>query len=706
MWARKWLIGVLMLAVGGLSHYLVSEMTPLYKATASLVIDTDRTPLIEFEQPEHGVGPINEFLQSQTEWLQSRTVAEAVVRDLQLTEHLEFDPRQHPAPLFDFRSLLQPLAALVGGAQRQVTAQAPRDAELMDAVTAQFMKRTEVEVDGKSQMLLVSFKAADRHLAAQAANGIAESYIRRQLTTRIDDSMTATSWMNSRLDVLRDNLQAAEARLQAFLDEQGLVNVEGVATVSATQLTQTGRRLADAQRQRAEAETEYRQVQAMRGQDAEQLSSVPAVMSDRLVSQFRSEVARTRTHLEDLTRRYGDRHPAIQSARSDLDAATESLRGQVEQVVASIERNYQLALANERSIRESFNLNRDQVQTLSAQEFRFQELQRDVDSTQAIHDAFLNRMRQASATADFDANPPRIVDPALAPGNPAEPKARFSLIMSVMAALLAGAGLAVAFDMFDSRVRSAASAERIFDLPVMGTIPLVPKKLRKQMPQIFELGKDGPFCESIRTLRTNLAMSDVDNQRKVIVVTSSVPGEGKSTLATNLAAAMGQLQRVLLIDADLRRSTLARSFGIPVGSEGLGAALKGAPLADCVQSVGEVDLLAEGSSRANALEMLASSGFASLLEEARRDYDRIIIDSPPSLAVSDAAVLGALADAAIYVIRSEHTSVAQVEKGIAQLTRGGASIMGLVLNQIDARQAEDDAYSIPYQLPGRGEQPA
>src|SRR5690606_34145765 len=182
---------------------------------------------------------------------------------------------------------------------------------------------------------------ADKLMAAQAADTLATSYIHAQLEPQVEMSMTAASWMNTRLVDLRQNLKDSEDRLQAYLDAEGLVDMDGVGTISANELSLTGDRMIDARRQRAEAESQFRQVESMRDQGWERLASVPAVLGHPLIQQFKADRAHARSRVEDLSRRYGDRHPAMQSARSDLNAATASLRQQVEQVVASIERSYQ-----------------------------------------------------------------------------------------------------------------------------------------------------------------------------------------------------------------------------------------------------------------------------------------------------------------------------------------------------------------------------
>lgn len=708
VWARKWMILLLTLAITALTAFALTRMTPLYKGVTTVVIETGSDPLIDF-QPNQGnrAAQANEYIETQIGLMQSRGVAEMVVRDLNLTEHPDFDPRQQPEPLIDIGGMVQAVRGFFGS-ETDSRSGPLTDADVLDLTTQALMDRTSVWLEGKSHLARIAVEMADPVLAARAANAIAENYVERQLEAKIDSSQEAAGWMRTRLEELRASLEESEERLQAYLDAEGLVDLDGVATISANELSLTGDRMIDAQRQRAEAESQYRQVQAMRSQGWERLASVPAVLSNPLVQQFKAEQAHARAKVEELSRRYGDKHPAMHAAKSDLAAASASLRHQVEQVVAGIERNYQLAVANENALRSSFDANKERIQNISRKEFGYRDLQREVDTNRALYETFMTRLRETTATSDLDANNARIVDRAIPAVEPSAPNKKLFLVVAVVLSLALGIALAIALDMFNTTIRSADEAESKLNLPVLGIVPLVPKKLQKHVAHLFQQDEERRFCEAIRTIRTNIMLNDLGASRQLIVITSSAPGEGKSTVAANMAFAMGQLQKVLLIDADMRRATLAKSFNFAPGTPGLADLMAdSAHLHECIQKVGNVDMLSAGSVPGNPLELLASSRFAKLLESVKGHYDRVIIDSPPSLAVSDATLLATLADSVIYVVKSESTSVRQAHKGIAHLSQGGASIMGVVLNQVDVKKArKHDEYSGYYDHYGYSEQTA
>lgn len=435
VWRRKWSIITLVLVVTMVTILGVLAITPIYRAAATLLIEEKTAKVVSIEQVYGLEGAGSEYLQTQFELLKSRALAERVVRQLNLTTHPEFDPRQQPEPLIDVSGVLAKLDfrkampfTMPGDLDGEMD---KTESDIFDAVTLEFMERISIEPQGKSQLVKVQVDMADPYTAALAANALTNGFIETQLEATMEMSLTATNWMNSRLGELRTKLKSAEDRLQAFREKENLVDVDGVATISAAELSLTGDRMIDARRQRAEAESQYRQVQSMRTGGWERLATIPAVLGHPLIQQFKAEQAKAQAKVEELSKRYGPGHPSMAAARSDLSAASGSLRGQVEQIVAGIERNYQLALANESSLQASFNANKSQIQDISRKEFQLRELQREVDGNRALYDTFMTRLKETAATSDLETANARVVDKAVVPNEPIKPKK--SLIVAIAA---------------------------------------------------------------------------------------------------------------------------------------------------------------------------------------------------------------------------------------------------------------------------------
>ncbi|HKM26775.1 MAG TPA: polysaccharide biosynthesis tyrosine autokinase [Thiopseudomonas sp.] len=700
IWRRKWSILTLTVIVMMVTTLIVLSLTPIYRAAATMLFEQKQSQVVSIEQLYGVEGSGNDYLQTQFELLKSRSLAERVVRELNLTEHPEFDPRQQPEPLINFS-----ISDLIGSLSidKLIPGTMPSDLEkteeeieeqIFDSVTRAFMTRINIEQQGKSQLVQVQVDMADKVLAARAANALATGYIESQMEARLEMSASATAWMNNRMTELRSKLKSAEDVLQAYREKENLVDMGGVSAISAAELSATSDRMVDARRNRAEAESMYRQVQSMRGASLDRLASVSAVLSDPLVVQFKTSEAKAKSKVEELSKRYGARHPAMEAARTELAAAQASLRGQVEQVVAGIERNYQLAVANENSLRASVNANKAQIQNISRKEFKLRELQREVESNRALYDTFVTRLKEASATSDLDSATARVVDTATVPVAPIKPKKALIVVLATFLAGLVGVGLVLLLEALNNTFKSTDEIENTLNLPVLGLLPLVDKKDRSEVANLFNTDSNKSFSESIRTIRTSMVLSAIDGQHKTIVVTSSVPGEGKSTVAANLAFALGQMENVLLVDADMRRPTLAKNFSFPVGTPGLANLIAGtAKLEECIKNVGGVDMLSAGAVPPNPLELLSSPRFSEVIEYLREKYDRVIIDSPPTQAVSDALVLGSLANALIYVVRSDSTAKPLVIKGIGQLLQSNAPVTGIVLNQVDIKKAMKNGYN-------------
>ncbi|AXJ05179.1 lipopolysaccharide biosynthesis protein [Pseudomonas fluorescens] len=720
IWRAKWSIGWLVLLSCALAAAVASSITPQYIGSTTLLFNDKTPPLMSFQQVKDSGGNATDYLQTQQALLQSRDLAERAVKKLGLMTHPVTDPRQQPKPWFaprqwlanlDLDQWIPGLGRFLPPKKEELT-----EAEVFNQVTQNLMLHTSVKFVGKSQLLEIEVELPDPVLAAAAANALAQGFTDSQLDTSEKSSQTTTAWMNTRLIKLRDNLRAAEKKLQGYREEQGLVDVGGVATISANELEMTGNRMVDARRNRAEAESEYRQAKALGNGDLSRLSSVPAVLSNPLVQKFQADRAVAQAKVDELAGRYGPKHPSLISAQTELRTATTSLQLQVQQVVAGIERQYQLATASEASLRQSFNSNKAQIQDIARKEFQLREFQREVDSTRALYETFVTRLKETTATADMDSTKVRIVDPAIVPVDASKPRKTLIVGIVGLVAAVIGVALALLFESLSNTFKTDESIESVLNVPLLSVVPLVVKKSRRQLARLFEDNDNPRFSETIRNLRTWLMLQSSEKPSQVVLVTSTVAGEGKSTIATNLASSLTPLERVLLIDADMRQPTLSLNFDFPPDSPGLANVIAGtARLEDCIVSVGNLDMLPAGKVLPPSLDMfvaprlpspadplnpvqpppqdlLSSPRMARMLEALRSRYRHIIIDSPPAEMISDALLLARHSDAVIYVVKADSTSISQVQRGIAMLQQSHVPVFGTVLNQVDLRKARKYGY--------------
>lgn len=681
IWHRKWSILSLVVVVMMLAALITMNMTPIYRATTSLMIDpgASRTSDLEALSGLPGVG--NEYLRTQFELLKERELAERVVKALNLTEHPEFDPRQREESKFNPRAMVKLL--LPGDVDPVV----PDEDAIFDSVVSALMGRTEITPVTNTSLVKINMEMADPALAAEAANALADAYITSQLEARLATSMTVTNWMNDQLAAQREKLQIAEQNLQAYREQENLVDVQGIVTISADELSQMGTRLVDARRARAEAESLYRQVAALKNSGWKRQAEVPAVLSNPLVQQFRTKQAQAQAKVDELSGVFGPLHPEMVAAQAELRAAEVDLQAQVEQVVASIEQQYLLSLANERSLQTSFDENRDVIQQISSKEFELRKLEREVETNQQLYDTFMTRLNEISSTQDFEAINARVIGKAIVPKAPVKPRKALIIVIAGLAAFILAAGLTLLLNRLNNGFKSVRDVEGSLNQPMLGMVPLVKKK-NTNVARLYD-GEDKSFSETIRTLRTSIVLSALEHPRRVLLMTSSVPGEGKSTVGSNLAASLVQFGKVLVIDADLRRPTLHKNFALPVGTAGLANYLaETAALDECIRPVDNVDLMPAGAVPPNPQELLMSPRLGELMSVLRERYDYIIVDSPPCMAVSDAIILSGLVDSVVYVVKANATPIPVAQRGVGQLLQKNAAILGVVLNQVDVKKAQ------------------
>jgi capsular exopolysaccharide synthesis family protein len=561
------------------------------------------------------------------------------------------------------------------------------------SVLDQFNERLTVEPIRNTQLVRVHFEAKDPALAADVANNLADAYIEQHLEQRLAVTQKASSFLSERLEGLRQTVAAAEQRLQDFLDQEELVDVQGVTSLNAQQLDELNSQLVEASRARAEAEAIFRQVEPLKGRPVDELLAFPAILNHETVQPVMEVADEIDQEVAELSKRYGRRHPEMIAVMSRYDTAQANLERQVRQVIGTIENQYLAAVANEDAARARLAASRAEMQSINRKSFTLQELERDVETNRQLYDMFFTRVRETDETNDFEAANALVVDPAVAAINPSKPRRSLIVMIAFAVALMLGVLLAFLRDMLDNTVKTPEDVENRLNATMLGLITLQPLSRAEKKKHLALVGDkdhvDAGFIESLRTIRTGLTLSSLDNPYKLIEVTSSIPNEGKSTVSLNLATMMGQMGKALLIDADLRRPSLARSINLPPNNPGVTNVLAGtASLKEAIvhdKALG-IDMLTSGQHSSNPLELIASNKFKELLKKLGEHYDYIILDTPPTQAVSDALVMGSIADAVVYVVKAHSTSINTVKHGLNRLQYANANVVGVVLNQVDTKK--------------------
>jgi len=559
-------------------------------------------------------------------------------------------------------------------------------------VLGRFMSRLNISPLRKTKLVNISFESPDPTMAAIVANTVGEEYINSYLDAKIELTTRASVWLNERLTQLKVTLDESEDRLIAFKQDNGLVDVGGsVGRLNEQELLLVTAELAQARSELSAKENLYREVQALEG-NAELLGALPAFQADPLIQRVKIDQGQAQRNLDELRNRYGERHPRVVDAMSQLQTLNATLEGHVARVVGSVTNDYQLTQQRVASIQAKLNVGKSDIQVIGTKKFELDALEREVATNRSIYDTFFSRITEAKSADGLEAANARISDYALPPTNAFKPKKQLIIALAALGSLILSMLMAFLYEQMDETIKGTADIEGKLGLKLLGILPLIKggvfnRTQRLPLNPMDIPDKNRTFLEAVNTARTAICLDDGDTPRKVIVITSSVPGEGKSTASINLAFSLAQMERVLLIDCDMRRPTIAKAAGFDRNVAGLSNLItQSASAKQCIirgAFGGNIDILPSGPLPEQPLELLSSKRFEKILEQLGNHYDRIVIDSAPTQAVSDGLVLAKLSDAVIYIVKSHDTSMELVKRGTLRLKQVNAPIAGVLITQVD-----------------------
>ena len=569
-----------------------------------------------------------------------------------------------------------------------------------------FMSRLSISPVRKTKLVNISFESTDPEFAALVANTVAEQYIESYLDAKLELTTQASSWLNERLTELRRVLDGSEDRLIEFKQANGLVDVDGsVGRLNEQELLLATTELAQARSELASQSDIYNEIQSLRDRP-ELLESIPAVQADGLVQQVKIEQGQAQRALDELRNRYGDRHPRVVDATSQLATLNNTLQSRVNRVVSSVASDYQLTQQRVASIESKLASGKQDIQAIGTKKFQLDELEREVAINREIYDTFFSRITEAKSADGLENANARISDRAIPALAPVKPKKQLIIALAALASLVLSMLMALLYEQMDDTIKSTGDIENKLGMKLIGILPLIKggvfgKAHRLPLNPAEIEDKKGTFVESVNTARTALSLGDIKEVRQVFVITSSIPGEGKSTTSINLGYSFSQLERVLIIDCDMRRPTLARAAGLDKNTVGLSNLIAGTASArECIkrsQFGGSVDILPSGALPDQPLELLSSKRFEKILEQLRNHYDRIIIDSAPTQAVSDALVISRLSDAVVYCVKSHDTAIELVRRGLQRLRQVDAPVAGVIITQVDVDKIQSYGGDYYYQ---------
>ena len=715
----KWPIILTTALATAATAMVVSSMTPVYRSTATLMFDTSSSNS-GFENRFIGLGSSKDDIQTQVEVLKSRTLAERIVDELELVNHWEYNSA-HPMPekytnVGPFAPLKEKLQVYLPSREKELKDSFEEFADnnnfVRDQMVRKLMSRTSVFPLKQTNLVKVSVEGVDRKLATRIANGIGYGYVSFFLDQTDGKNVEARTFLEEKVSDLKQQYESAEQLLLSERQRLGIAG-DGSNTIGQTIAMFTSR-LVDAKTALEDARIEWDQVRAVGGslgsgnsgsevsliEDGAEVTAggnyqyvdtayenLAVVDRNPLVQRDKQLVQESQRALRELGNRYGAKHPRVVDATSNLTTATGNLDRQIGNVVSSVENRFISARRLVSSIQADINREQGRNYEETANAATINEIMLDRDSNKRFYEEALTELRDIQEK-DLKTVPLNISDTAAIPDFPVKPKKTLMVLLGFLLSLFGVSALLFAYESMKETVQGIHDVEKKLGIPVFGIVPVMRGKFlgKKTVPLVpgeFD-DKRGAFEEAIRTIRTSATVADLEKHNQVIMVTSSVPSEGKSTVASNLAYSMSKLENVVLIEADMRRPGLGRALGIR--SNGLSDLLEGeAYLEDCmrIDAIGTLDIIPAGRVPETHLELLASPEFAELIDLLKNRYDRVVIDLAPVQAVSDAIVVGKQSDSAIYVIKSDSTPLPVVRRGIDRLQEVGINVTGAVISQVD-----------------------
>lgn len=670
---------------------LVFRMTPIYSSSATILVDSENTNLVSIEEVYGFDSNRKDYMQTQFEILRSRQIAERTVKKLNLHKNADFMPSEDDKPLMT--SLKETLAEVLPFMPQKIEVE--RTEEQQEAIdlriaTSKLRRSVELSLVSKTQVMVVTVNSDKPKLAATIANALAEEYIDNYLLAKLEMTSKATSFLTDSLEGLKQKLVFSEKKLAEFFEKNQVVNLDGVVGLAADELEGLGKQLLDAQNALKLNETIYRQTQT--NNSIEGIASLPEVLNHPTIQNVRRDEAKAMTRVSELSKVYGPKHPNMIAANAELSSIRETLALQTRDLVSSINKQYLLSKERVELLQAQVEEAKSNYRKLSTLENQRLALQREVDINQQLYDSFFTRLKETDELGGFETANARILDKAIAPSVPSKPNKKLLIAAAFVFSIGFGVFVAILMETLNSGITSVEDVEKKLGQRMLGLIPWMPHKKKTDLPvrSYFDSSKH-QFAEALRTLRTSLSLLNIDKEKQVVMVTSSVPKEGKTTVSINLAFAFGQLKKTILIDADLRRPSIGKQFGIPSYQPGVAnLIMQTHSIDECLNHDEEsgVDVITAGTVPSNPQELLASRGFTELVTKLKEKYDYVVIDTAPTQAVSDSMIVAERTDSIVYVVRADATSDKLINNGLSRLIQVGHRVDGVVLNQVDLRKSD------------------
>jgi capsular exopolysaccharide synthesis family protein len=702
---HQWLIAFFLLAIVSIVTIATFRMEPIYEATARVEIDRDTPNAFRFNESEQGgvYEDLEDYIITQSKILQSETLAMQTVKSMGLDHLPQFGGHpgksEKPVPAGSDASLIRPPAL---GA---------------------FLADLTVKRVPNSRLLDVTFETTDPVLAARVVNSHLNNFIEQNFRSRFDAATQASNWMAGQLNEMKIKVENAEDARLEYERENQIWTIDEKSDISSQKFAELEKQLTDAEADRINKEAVYQLAQSGN------YDAIAAVRESAVIQDILKQQTTLSAQYTDAVSQYGPKFPKVLRIQAQLKDLDQLITREKLNIGNQVEADYRGARQRELLLKQALDEQKVEVNQTAEKLVQYNILKREADTNKQLYDGMLQKLKEAGISAGLRSSNLRIVDPALIPSAPSRPNKTRNILLSILIGLIGGIGLAVLREYLDNTVKTPDDIERMAHLPSLAVVPALNGSNGKRRSRISKLlnapvvtAKEGraelishnmpqsQMSEAFRALRTSLLLSQADHPPQVILLTSALPREGKTTAAVNLAVTLAQLgDRTLLVDADLRKPGINRALSLVDGKHaGLSSYLAGVSTLDLITvphpAIANLEAIPTGPIPPNPADLLSSRRLTELIAELRTRYKFVVIDSPPIMAATDAVILSVLVDGVLLVVRSGETPKEAFTRTRDLLVGVKSHMLGVVLNAVDS-SSPDYYYSYryyPYSYGGYG----
>jgi capsular exopolysaccharide synthesis family protein len=696
---RKWLILVVLLVSMVTTLIISMAMKTLYRAQGKIEMTIQSPHVTKFEEMTASLGPqiqTREFMQTQLKLLKSETLADRVIDRLQLTRNPALAPQ--PEEGSETFSLLHSLRAGTSnffanlfpakgstdtGADRLRLTELKQRKRIED----KFAKNLDVQSERDTTIFSLAFTSVDPSLSRDVINTLIQEYISWQVDKKIDATVAARQRLEKQVELARIQLEKAEMNLNDFARKAGIVSLRSNLNLIYYQLEDANKAYSTVQTERLNKEALYNQAQ-------QSGDSFPAMLESPLIQQLRQRWVEAAAFYEEGSATFKDDYPKMQNLKAKMLDIEKRIRFEENRIVESIKNDYLAAARKEEALKKDTEEKKALAMGLNDQSTQYKILEREVQTCKQIHESLLERGKEIDAKVGTELGNIQVVDYAKLPLKPYSPKIPQNLLLAALAGLVIGIGMAFFLEYMDNTIKRIDELSDRFHLPVLGVLPMVDPSEISKLGGLVRFKPTAGFSEAIRTAKVSIQLSSsMDRPPKLLFITSTAAGEGKSTVSLNLAQAFASDEKVLIIDADLRKPSLHKLMGKSGNGNGNGAStnrklglssyLTGTGT-NVIQESGlpNLKVVYAGLIPPNPSELLSSNRMQQFLTAVYSRFDRIIIDGPPAMGFADALILGHYADGVILVSTLGQTHREALRVFRKNLENVGGRMIGAIVNKL------------------------